>query len=101
VPPEALALAAAFLHARQPVLVDERVARDRTADRERDEYALRSRPGSFVSAWGSSLAGGVAAVTAAVLAWRSSDEQAAPSAPAEHQPAQPEPGSEAPAAPEE
>jgi hypothetical protein len=58
-------------------------------------YDVGARYGIYLA-----LIAGIAAVTAAVLAWRSSDEQAA-AAPAEHQPAQPEPGPEAPAAPEE
>jgi hypothetical protein len=54
-------------------------------------YDVGARYGIYLA-----LIAGIAAVTAAVLAWRSSDEQAAPSAPA-----QPEPGPEAPAAPGE
>jgi hypothetical protein len=59
-------------------------------------YDVGARYGIYLA-----LIAGIVAVTAAVLAWRSSDELAAPSAPAEHQPARPEPGPEAPAAPEE
>jgi hypothetical protein len=59
-------------------------------------YNVGARYGIFLA-----LIAGIAEVTAAVMARRSSGEQA-PSAPAEQQPAQPEPGPpDAPAAPEE
>jgi hypothetical protein len=57
-------------------------------------YDVGARYGIYLA-----LIAGIAAVTAAALAWRSSAEQAA--APAEYRPAQPGPGPEAPAAPEE